>query len=368
MAGELALESLRIRGFRGFDELTIPRLGRVNLFVGRNAAGKSTVLEAIELWSAGPRSAIPVLGRILAARHELPPLTAAPDAQFAVHWGRAFFDRGPKRTRTRFEIGVAGEGGHLCVTLRRGAWVRDPEGTSRFQLVDAAEGQAGDTEFALLAEWEGERRVHRLTAERPMAQEGALRSYVSIPVGGMPPDLASAEWDRILLSDESQSVIDAIRLIDPEVERLSFLERSDREAAGPGALHGRRLPLVKRRGRPAEPLMSLGGGAIRLLDLALGLVGARGGALLVDEIENGVHYEVLPDLWRQIFRLASELDAQVFAATHSGDCIRAFQMAAAAHASEGVLVRLERDAHGSRAKCFDEASLATITDARIEVR
>jgi len=46
------LKSISIKGFRGIKECTIENLGNVNVLIGRNGAGKSTVLEAIYASSA----------------------------------------------------------------------------------------------------------------------------------------------------------------------------------------------------------------------------------------------------------------------------------------------------------------------------
>ena len=46
------LESFQIHNFRLFHHLEVKRLGNVNLIVGRNNAGKSTFLEAIELYAS----------------------------------------------------------------------------------------------------------------------------------------------------------------------------------------------------------------------------------------------------------------------------------------------------------------------------
>ena len=48
----LILNSLEIRNFRGFQHLTIERLGRVNLIVGKNNIGKSNLLEALQLYAS----------------------------------------------------------------------------------------------------------------------------------------------------------------------------------------------------------------------------------------------------------------------------------------------------------------------------
>jgi AAA15 family ATPase/GTPase len=46
--------------------------------------------------------------------------------------------------------------------------------------------------------------------------------------------------------------------------------------------------------------------------------------IFIDEIENGLHYTAYPDIWKTLFRLAIELDSQIFATTHSLEMIQAF--------------------------------------------
>jgi len=50
--------------------------------------------------------------------------------------------------------------------------------------------------------------------------------------------------------------------------------------------------------------------------------------LLIDEIENGLHYTVHEDFWRNIFTLSKELKVQIFATTHSLEMINAFDKVA----------------------------------------
>ena len=54
------LEQLRVRRFRGFEDLEVDRLRRINLIAGRNDTGKSTLLEAIFLLgsAANPQQAV----------------------------------------------------------------------------------------------------------------------------------------------------------------------------------------------------------------------------------------------------------------------------------------------------------------------
>lgn len=117
------------------------------------------------------------------------------------------------------------------------------------------------------------------------------------------------------------------------------------------------------------PLYSLGNGMWRSLGIALALVNAKDGILLIDEFENGLYYTVQPELWQLIFQVARRLNVQVFATTHSWDCIEAFQKAAREdHQEEGLLIRLESKKGGIGVTLYDEEELGIATREHIEVR
>ena len=76
------------------------------------------------------------------------------------------------------------------------------------------------------------------------------------------------------------------------------------------------------------PLKSLGDGAVRLFGVALALANSRDGFLLIDEVENGIHYSLQFDFWKMVMKAAHDNNVQVFATTHSWDCVRGFAWAA----------------------------------------
>jgi AAA15 family ATPase/GTPase len=131
-----------------------------------------------------------------------------------------------------------------------------------------------------------------------------------------------------------------------------------------------RIPIVRIAGMNEPiPLRSLGDGMQRMLGIALALVNAKDGVLLVDEVENGLHYTILPQLWRLIFETARRLNVQVFATSHSWECIQAFQQAAEEDTeSEGLLIRLQLKGEEIVAVVVDEEHLGIATSERIEVR
>lgn len=88
----LLLPDLLIQGFRGIEELAIPRLGRVTLLAGRNGAGKTTVLEAVRVYAA--RGDYAALSEVLNAREEVfSAVDEDGDLVTELDWEALFFGR-----------------------------------------------------------------------------------------------------------------------------------------------------------------------------------------------------------------------------------------------------------------------------------
>ncbi len=101
-------------------------------------------------------------------------------------------------------------------------------------------------------------------------------------------------WNDIQLTDAEKSVLEAVRLIAPNVERISVRSEQS-ELRKP-------IPIIRIKGQDEPlPLRVLGDGINRIFGLTLALINAKGGMLLIDEIENGIHYSVFNHFWRFIF-------------------------------------------------------------------
>ncbi|GAB1543194.1 hypothetical protein NUACC21_58680 [Scytonema sp. NUACC21] len=123
-------------------------------------------------------------------------------------------------------------------------------------------------------------------------------------------------WDEITLTPKEDEVVRGLQIIEPNVERISFTSRQTSNSGIIIKVSGQHDPI---------PLGSMGDGMRRILNLAIFAVNAENGFLLVDEIDAGLYYEVQTDMWRLILEIAKRLNIQIFATTHSWDCVRAFQ-------------------------------------------
>jgi AAA15 family ATPase/GTPase len=114
----------------------------------------------------------------------------------------------------------------------------------------------------------------------------------------------------------------------------------------------------------------MGDGLTRLFHIGLAMANASGGILLIDEFENGLHWEVQAELWKALFEAANQFGVQVFATTHSNDCIQAFVEARKDRliSSESFVYRLERRGDNIHAHEFSSQGLEAAMRQGIEVR
>lgn len=344
------LPSLSIKGFRGIADLSIPRLGRVTLIAGKNGIGKTTLLDAVRIYAT--HASFSVLQNILQKGEELTVIADEDGTEVYVpDFEALFYDRG-----TAFDSRIS-------------------IGPCEKQQLSIEKGN--DDDVLLVVKFQGtERKIHvdfllhkyRSPYRRSRNDDSAhLPEIRCVSLGpGLPSNGDMARfWDGVALTDDETRAIHALRLIyGDDVERIGLIgdERSK-------YIRGRRA-LVKFKGqeRPV-PLKSLGDGAVRLCGVALALAHSRGGFLVIDEAENGVHHSVQRDFWRMVMKTAHENDVQVLATTHGWDCVAGFAQAATdLEEVEGMLIRLQREGDRMRAVEYSEKDVQIAAEQGIEVR
>jgi hypothetical protein len=117
-------------------------------------------------------------------------------------------------------------------------------------------------------------------------------------------------FEKIELTEKENWVYHALRSIDSSIERIAPVNRKS-NASFRVKLDGCNNPVS---------IGSMGDGIYRILGLALSIVNIKDGILLVDEIDTGLHYTAMNDMWKMIWQTANDLNVQVFATTHSNDC------------------------------------------------
>jgi predicted ATPase len=346
------IRTLTIHGFRCFRELHVEPLTRVNLFVGQNNAGKTSLLEAVELVAIG---GVEGLARSAMRRDELVlrrPEDRGEYKEHVVDPSHLFFGHELKLDKS-FSIKADGE-------PRRWVKCRVEEASDQETLIWTIHLQSHITDQ--------QDREQRLTIS---PSRGVLPPPGRLPeprprVNFLRPETSDMDqlaklWNTLVLTPEEDEVTEALKIIEPRIERLAVLG----ETRGASARILFKLDGIEQR----IPLGTLGGGIGHLLAMVLNLFSARGGFLLVDEIDTGLHYSVMVDMWRLIVETAVGLNVQVFATTHSLDCVRALALLRNKYprvASEITLHRVEKDA--SKTVHYEADELVVAAESQLEVR
>ena len=365
----LLLPDLAIRGFRGIEDLTIPRLGRVTLLAGKNGIGKTTVLEAVRIYASRGRPS--AISDVLDDREEY---SFESDREgnrvYNTDWTALFYGR-DITTNISATIGPSRNSNQLVMKVV----ILDEEELSEHSSDIIPEEPIKAINVAYngsdIWRWVLSNDVRKL---RRVIQEVPPPINCRLLGPGLLTNRKLAElWDTIALYPNEEKAVQYLNIIEGlNVDKVTMIGENgflQRRPVSRGPKVGRR-PVVKLKDHEHRvPLKSLGDGAARIFAMALSLANSRGGFLLVDEIENGIHYSIQRDFWRMVLQTAHENDVQVIATTHSRDCIKSFAQAAHEYQEvEGNLIRLTRRYGLLRAVEYSEDDLLIADELGTEVR
>lgn len=373
---------LTLENFRAFRRLHLTGLGRVNLLVGANNSGKTSVLEAIAFLASGgdPMSLFATLARRdETAAVEIEEQPVAFDVRH-LFFGRRIGDGVALRIGA---VRSSGEPIELRLSTPRvpdqelAAW-RDAVKVDRRPRRRAGRGEAPAIEIDIAERiprlleiaYPGDEKVdvplllnNGLTEYNAQTSKDRSRPVVLLTTAGVDDDDLAARFDRIAATDEEDRVVAALQEIEIGITRLRTIQVDSF-----GGNH--RGFIVALEGAPEPvPLGGLGDGVHRMLAIALSLVTARGGCVLVDEIDTGLHHTVMQKMWRLVFETARRLDVTVFATTHSYDCVHALASIAPPPEQargEVSLIRVERD--NPEGVHFSEEEIRRLAEWQIEAR
>lgn len=329
------IRTITIEGYRGLKRFSLRELGRINLLLGKNSAGKTSLLEAIELFAAEGEPT--VLGDILWRREETS-LSGKFGSLKSLFYGYGVCDGRAALLTGQREGGSAG---------------RVP-----IEIVE--------TDDDTLLHMNGHKITLDETLRFPIStirqrarRKGIRSSSTFLTTGALTTRQFIRLLDEVLLTDGEALFLEAVQYIDPSIKRIAALSEGDSES--------RKVFAQIKSTSMRVPLRSLGDGVWRLGALALSLNSARGGVLLVDEIDSGLHYSVMKSMWRMIIKSARRLGVQVFATTHSQDCVEALAAVCEALQIDDVMVQRIK-AGRVEAIAYNADALIRAVERDVEVR
>ncbi|MFM2064516.1 MAG: hypothetical protein RLZZ507_4187 [Cyanobacteriota bacterium] len=386
--------SIKIENFRGLKSFELQQLGRINLLVGENNTGKTSILEAIQLLCSGTN---------------LEPL-----AEIMINRGEYFWSDDPKEEREldichlfydhQFDIDSQFSISGINDNIKEEFYVKvlnlQLQIDNNLEELDKLDKESKKAiieklfnkfkSLSLRVFWQQEDKIRTvsnlklldsnclsLELVKRFTREQNNQFNISKSLFIHSSSLKSTKmielFEELVLTPEEEIVTESMRIIEPKIERIATanvqkygqIARLSSTVADSHTGFFVRLSDNKQR----VPIGSMGDGIWRILGLALAIVSVKNGYLFVDEIDTGLHFTAMSDMWKMIWDTAKKLNVQVFATTHNSDCWKSLAEIAKQEnvTDDGIRIhRIEKDK--SKSIVFNESQMVIAAERELEVR
>ena len=299
-------KNIEIKNFRGIDHLKIDDFSRVNVLVGQNNSGKSTVLEAIAMLMSMSNPDTPQMINAVRARK---PFSNFIDIKY-------FFRNMDVATPPEVtSIQTDGTARHLKMGL---SYVFDELADAKNESVQ----QTGTVFYVNTLEMNFDvtngtgthnyKSWLRVNPQGLVVNKKSAEGYMEknrawlIPSDLMTNNLAN-DLTELFRRNKKDTVLKLLKLFDERITGIEIL--TDDVYIGFDGM--------------AEmlPARVTGDGLRRYLSIVASAANPMIDMILIDEIDNGLHYSVYKKLWQAIFALAVAGDKQIFVTTHSKEIL-----------------------------------------------
>jgi len=347
------IESLTVENFRCFESVEIHDLKRINVLVGRNASGKTALLEAIFMASAGHAEvALRMRSWRLLGQAEIKLEREAVEAL----WRDMFFGFDLSKFITISIKGTPQSTQTVRVFNTQAEAVFVPIGEKTVEV---------DAVFPIVFEridGEGKKVTLpvKLTGEGMSVKVGGSQVKAAFYPSGFKPDPkeAAGRFSELSKKKLETRVITTLQRVYPFIESLSV------ENVG-GEYH----IFASVAGLPEKmPVSLISEGVYKLMSVLLGIAATHHGAVLIDEIENGFYFETLPDIWKLLLEFAEEYKTQLFISTHSLEAIKALLPTLEGNEGKFTLMRTDASEGKGAVRQFTGMNFRRAIEQKIEIR
>jgi predicted ATP-dependent endonuclease of OLD family len=353
----LSLENVTIHQFRGLRDLELKDLGRINLLVGVNNSGKTSVLEALSVYC----HPLDVRDWLMTARQREQDYRISRTLPLdALQW---LFSKDVSLDKDQSKAGTILISGDGAFNLRKmKATYEEIEGVfiprKKGQIANLDENFEEDDSINEDEDYSEVRKGFELNVELctddPDSHVNEIyqiwenelgsvgRRKPSLTTTTVTPTSHRSNLTQIRLLSDAQfsnfksDVIQLLHQMDQNIFDLEILV-----SPGSSLLRLSQLSIyIKHEKLGLAPVSTFGDGVRRLLHIALKLASCKGGVLFIDELEATIHTEALQNSFSWLVKWCEQMDVQLFATTHSLEAVDAL-LGSTELASNLVLYRLE---------------------------
>ena len=347
------ITSLKFENFRIFTSLEVAPLQRINLFAGANNTGKTGILEGLYLLF-GDQAQLQQLPSAFRSTLSAPGQQNISD-DFATFWQALFYDRQTLvpaliyAGRDSDKYLICGVEGGQDNQMRLFYSVRDINGRHDNSLTMA-------TRLGTTPSFQINSNGIMSAGQNPLATK-----FIVLSTRLEHPTRDADLYNQVtLLEGGEEKLLQLLREIDPRLQKLRYIKAP-----------GTNQPLVYAYFglKNALSITQTGQGFSKLFSLFCQMIVSKAEVLLMDEIENGLYYETMPQIWKGIATLAASEKIQVFATTHSREClIAAHETMKAQPSYDFALHRLQQVNGRLEAVTHDQGMLEVALNSGLEVR
>jgi len=312
------LTELEIRNFRGFDALKVDGLSKINLFVGKNNSGKTSILEALFLLIGMSNPALPNSINIMRG------LGTFSATQFKYLFHKLKFENKPlfngmfsDASKRELELDAIFQQ-QLFNGMFSDASKRELELDSVFQQ------QQNNALLSTLSISEIVGLNMNFSEEKNPDKKTSWRNRVVYTTKGINQELANnynetlfasyvypikndietlRRYSGIVQRNESDDIVDMLKKFDENIVNVLPL---------PEGIFFKLKDTAEQ-----VPINVMGDGIRRFLEIVTAVLDKNNTSVLIDEIENGLHYSVYSHLWKMLISYSQQYDKQLFVTTHN---------------------------------------------------
>lgn len=307
------INKIEICNFKRFESLSLNKLARINVVVGPNSAGKTALMEAIYLvCGANPELAF----RIRAFRgFNMLTVTTDKVGNESV-WKDIFNNFDQSKT---IEISLEGTAS-FCRDLKI-EFKRDKTMMLDLPSTDFSKDNVSPM-VPMIFEWK--LKSGKVYSAETSVRNNGISTVFSDSLEALPAAFYSSSqhsgqeenasfFSALSVKNMEAGIVDALKAEFPLIKGLSV------EIWGGIPCLFASVENIKEK----IPLSLVSSGINKLIAILLGIATQKGGVILIDELENGFYFDRLPSIWKLIFEFAVLYDVQIFASTHSWECLEA---------------------------------------------
>lgn len=292
---------IEISNFRGFDHIKIAHLAKLNVFVGANNVGKSSILEAVFMLSG-------MSNPIMPARIN--------------YWRTASVNN---MNSTRYLFHNIDFNNRPMLLAKSNSYVRrltfSPFRQSTANPSSDDTSMSSDIkqlDFDFDTKEEGDFSYHAslFADSNGILQQTVDANYkedlscLFIPADKNDSN-ATNNFATLVKRNKKQLVIDALKEFDPNIESIEAL---------PDGLY-----LAMKGMHELLPISMAGDGVRRVINIISSIASEDYNIVMIDEFDNGLYYTTHRLMWKVLLKFIEKRDIQLFVTTHNLECLQSLE-------------------------------------------